>query len=96
MIILLGFLKILEVVKHLSTDRENKNIGEQGVVWKLIEDERKAKNLQFSMLKSVCAVYSPLLASKDAYKEASEVDALCKAIWTVVFSHLCGTHKQLG
>ena len=46
----MGFSKILEVANHLSTNGENKTVGEHGGLWKLIEDEREEKDLQFPVL----------------------------------------------
>ena len=60
----------------MTTDGENKNVGEHNGLWKLINDERANEEAPFPMLKSVCAVHSSSLAYHDLCKNVSEVDTL--------------------
>ena len=72
----IGLSAALSVSNHISTDGENKNVGEHGGLWKLIDDERQRLGIEVPMLKSVCAVHSSALAYKDLCKEVAEVDKM--------------------
>ena len=76
----IGFDKLLEVASHLSTDGENKNVGKNKGLWKLIDNERESKGMKFPMLKSVCAVHSSALAFKDVCKVVKEVDTMLRKL----------------
>jgi len=72
-----GFDTVLKKMNHLSTDGENKNVGQHRGLWKLIEDERSEKSLKhIPLLKSVCAVHSSDLAYKDLCKCVPEIPHL--------------------
>ena len=74
----IGFRNVLKVANHMTTDGENKNVGQHRGLWKLIDDERAKDELNFPMLKSVCAVHSSALAYKDLCKEVAEVVTLIR------------------
>ena len=54
----IGFDKVINIVNHLSTDGENKNTGHYNGLWKLLDDEREKRDVNFPLLKSVSAVHS--------------------------------------
>jgi len=69
-----GFSEVLKVVSHISTDGENKNVGQHHGLWRLLDDEKKrVQNNNVPLLKSVCAVHSSALAFKDVCKNVPEV-----------------------
>jgi hypothetical protein len=76
----IGFKKVLTISNHMTTDGENKNVGEHNGLWKLIDDERAKEVVTFPMLKSVCAVHSSALAYHDLCKDVSEVDTLIRKV----------------
>jgi len=62
---------------HLSTDGENKNVGEHRGLWTLIDNEREKLQLgNIRLLKSMCAGHSSALAYKDLCKGVPEVSHL--------------------
>ena len=54
----IGFDKVINIVNHLSTDGGNKNTGHYNGLWKLLDDEREKRDVNFPLLKSVSAVHS--------------------------------------
>eukprot|EP00795_Rhopilema_esculentum_P016843 gene16843-8314_t len=60
-----GFDEVMKVITHLSTDGENKNVGEHRGLWKLLDDDQR--KLDIDSPKSVCAVHSTANAYKDLY-----------------------------
>ena len=76
----IGLNKVLTIANHMTTDGENKNVGEHNGLWKLIDDERAKEEAEFPMLKSVCAVHSSALAYHDLCKEVSDVDTLIRKV----------------
>ena len=71
-----GFDNIFRLINHLSTDGENKNTGQHHGLWKLLDDEREKADVNFPLLKSVCAVHSTANAYKDLCKSVPEIDHL--------------------
>ena len=66
---------------HLSTDGENKNVGQHTGLWKLLENALQKLKLQhIPLLKSVCAVHSSALAYKDLCKSVCEIPALLSTL----------------
>ena len=77
----IGFERILRIVTHLSTDGENKNVGEHKGLWKLIDEERvKLGHDNKPLLKSVCAVHSSALAYKDLCKSVPEIKYIVESL----------------
>ena len=64
----------------MTTDGENKNVGEHNELWKLIDDERAKEEAPFAVLMSVCGVHSSSLAYHDLCKNVSEVDTLIRKV----------------
>ena len=79
-----GFDEVMKVITHLSTDGENKNVGEHRGLWKLLDDDRRKLDIDTPLLKSVCAVHSTANAYKDlhanACKSVPEIDHLVKKL----------------
>ena len=75
-----GFDEVMKVIAHLSTNGENKNVGEYRGLWKLLDDERRKLDIDTPLLKSVCAVHSTANAYKDLCKSVPEIDHLCKKL----------------
>ena len=73
-----GFDKVLKVVNHVSADGEAKQFNG---LWKLLDDEREKLDVNFSLLKSICAVHSTANAHKDLCKSVSEIEHLVKKLW---------------
>ena len=67
---------ILSLINHISTDGENKNVGRHNGLWKLLDDEHDAHEIEKPILKSVCAVHSSALAFEDQCKEVHELHVL--------------------
>ena len=59
---------VIKVLTHLSTDGENKNVGERNGLWKLLDDDRRQLGVDTPLIKSVCAVHSAANAYKDLYE----------------------------
>ena len=76
----IGLNKVLTISNHMTTDGENKNVGEYNGLWKLIDDERAKEEASFPLLKSVFAVHSSALAYHDLCKNVSEVDTLIRKV----------------
>ena len=74
-----GFDKVLKVVNHVSADGEAKQFNG---LWKLLDDEREKLDVNFSLLKSICAVHSTANAHKDLCKSVSEIEHLVKKLAT--------------
>ena len=73
----IGMKTLLTKMTHLSTDGENKNVGQHAGLWKLLENARQELKLQhMPLLKSVCAVHSSALASEDLCKSVGEIPTL--------------------
>ena len=88
-----GFDKILKVINHLSTDGENKNVGQHRGLWKFIDDERELTGVTFQLLKSVCAVHSTANAYKDLIKSVPEIDHLVTTMAGIAaFFHSSAKH----
>ena len=49
----IGLSKVLTVSNYMTTDGENKNVGEHNGLWRLIDDERAKEEVSFPLLKSV-------------------------------------------
>lgn len=75
-----GFDKVLKVVNHLSTDGEAKNTGQFNGLWKLLDDEREKLDVNFPLLKSICAVHSTANAYKNLCKSVPEIEHLVKKL----------------
>ena len=75
-----GFDKVMKVINHLSTDGENKNIGEHRGLLKLLDDDRRKLDIETPLLKSVCVVHSTANAYKDLCKSVPEIDNLVKKL----------------
>ena len=60
-----GFDEVMKKIPHLSTDGENKNVGEYRGLWKLLDVIRRKLDIDSPLLKSVCAVHSTANAYKD-------------------------------
>jgi uncharacterized protein YnzC (UPF0291/DUF896 family) len=69
-----GFDFLINSITHLSTDGENKNVGQHRGLWKLLDDERKGSTLP--LLKTVCAVHSSALAYKDLCGQIPDINSL--------------------
>ena len=80
-----GFDEVMKVIAHLSTDRENKNVGEHRGLWKLLDDDRRKLDIDTPLLKSVCAVHSTTKAYKDLCKSVQEIDHLVKKLAAISF-----------
>ena|SRR6218665_414175 len=66
--------QVLRIVTHLSTDGENKNVGEHKGLLKLIDEERvKLGHDNKPLLKLVCLVHSSALAYKDLCKSVPAI-----------------------
>lgn len=88
-----GFDKVLKVVSHLSTDGEAKKTGQYNGLWKLLDDEREKLDVNFPLLKSICAVHSTANAYKDLCKSVPEIDHLVKKLSGIAtFSHASAKH----
>ena len=74
-----GFDKVLMVVNHVSTDGEAKNSGKFNGLWKLLDHEREKLDVNFPLLKSICAVHSTANAYKDLCKSVPEIEHLVKS-----------------
>ena len=75
-----GFDKVLKVVNHVSTDGEAKNTGQFNGLWKLLDDEREKLDVNFPLLKSICAVHSTANAYKDLCKSVPEIEHWVKKL----------------
>eukprot|EP00795_Rhopilema_esculentum_P003753 gene3753-15034_t len=75
-----GFDEVMKVITHLSTDGENKNVGEHRGLWKLLDDDRRKLDIDTPLLKSVCAVHSTANPYQDLCKSVPEIDHLVKKI----------------
>ena len=75
-----GFDEVMKVIIHLSTDGENKNVGEHRGLWKLLDDDRRKLGVDTPLLKSVCAVHSTASAYKDLCNSVPEIDHLVKKL----------------
>ena len=75
-----GFDEVMKVITHLSTDGENKNVGEHRGLWKLLDDDRRKLDIDTPLLKSVCAVNSTANSYKDLCKSVPEIYHLVKKL----------------
>ena len=80
--------------KHMTTDGENKIVGEHSGLWKLIDDERGKEEAPFPMLKSVCAVHSSALTLHDLCRNVSEVDTFIRKVSGISSFSMCQQHVQ--
>ena len=65
----------------MSTDGENKNVGQHHGLWRLIDNERQKMKLHHTpVLKSVCAVHSSALAYKGLCKHIPEISNLVSTL----------------
>ena len=78
-----GFDKVLKVVNHVSTDGEAKNTGQFNGLWKLLDDEREKLDVNFPLLKSICAVHSTANTYKDLCKSVPEIEHLVKKLYGI-------------
>ena len=84
-----GFDEVMKVIIHLSTDGENKNVGEHRGLWKLLDDDRRKLGIDTPLLKSVCAVHSTASAYKDLCNSVPEIDHLVKKLAAIsTYSHV--------
>ena len=57
-------------------------------LWKLLDDEREKLDVNFPLLRSICAVHSTANAYKDLCKSVPEIEHLVKKdIWDCTFFH---------
>ena len=56
-----GFDVVMKLIAHLSTDGENKNVGEHRGPWKLLDDVRRKLDIETPLLKSVVRVSQKLI-----------------------------------
>eukprot|EP00795_Rhopilema_esculentum_P016992 gene16992-8496_t len=75
----------MKVITHLSTDGEDKNVGEHRGLWKLLDDNQRKLDIDTPLLKSVCAVHSTANAYKDLCKSVPEIDHLVKKIAAIFY-----------
>ena len=68
------------MITYLSTDGENKNVGEHRGLWKLLDDDRRKLVVDTPLLKSVSAVHSTENVYKDVCKSVPEIDHLVKKL----------------
>eukprot|EP00795_Rhopilema_esculentum_P016990 gene16990-8493_t len=80
-----GFDEVMKVITHLSTDGEDKNVGEHRGLWKLLDDNQRKLDIDTPLLKSVCAVHSTANAYKDLCKSVPEIDHLVKKIAAIFY-----------
>ena len=80
----IGFDKVINIVNHLSTDGENNNTGNYNGLSKLLDDEREKRDVNFPLLKSVCAVHSIANAYKDLCKSVPEIDQFLAHVFLLV------------
>ena len=56
-----GFDEVMKVIAHLSTDGENKNVGEHRGLWKLLDDNRRKLDIDTPLIKYVVRVSQKLI-----------------------------------
>ena len=63
----IGFQSVLKIANHISTDGENKNVGQHGGIWKFIDDERLSEGIDFQFkIQSVLSIHLHLLTKISA------------------------------